>query len=205
MSLSRIVHCECLCTLCLGVLSHCIYIVWSQWFLSLNCAVVTQSLLSCAWLLYRQYARLKHPHVLHMNVRFGSRFLDQFAKYMSYTEQCSFNTDLVVWEEVIQFEGRSNASSDMRRSLACKQGILFWQFARELLETHNKISRSDSFTENNVRKHKTDTLCGTLARTVTQCFTPIVSIAQTKAICTVAWLMFHWLTLTEMNCWSVSA
>jgi hypothetical protein len=45
-------------TLCLGFLSHCIYCFCSWWFLSLNCAVVTQSLLSCAWLLYRQYARL---------------------------------------------------------------------------------------------------------------------------------------------------
>lgn len=40
---------------------------------------------------------------------------------------------LVVWEEVVQFEGCSNSPSDLRRFLACGQRVLFREPARDLL------------------------------------------------------------------------
>ena len=51
-------------------------------------------------------------------------------------------TNLVVGEEVVQLEGGAHAASDLRRSLAGGQGVLFWQLARELLRSQATTTAS---------------------------------------------------------------
>ena len=50
-------------------------------------------------------------------------------------------TNLVIGEEVIQLERGADAASDLRRSLAGGQGVLFWQLARELLRSQAATTR----------------------------------------------------------------
>jgi len=60
-----------------------------------------------------------------------------------------FHTNLIIWEKVIQFESRPDSPPNMRRGFAFDDGILFWEFASELLKnTDQTYCKPPNITKN---------------------------------------------------------